>query len=54
MVMREAKTRSANAERLMVPGKVRGASMGFAEPHGHVGRQHRRCGLGRATAVLTR
>jgi hypothetical protein len=38
MVMRGAKP----VER-MPPAKLLGASMGFAEPHGHVGRQQRRC-----------
>jgi hypothetical protein len=40
MVMREAKPvqRMPEAKRL-------GASKGFAEPHGHVGRQPRRCAV---------
>jgi len=38
MVMREAKS-----VQRMPEAKLLGASMDFAEPHGHDGRQHRRC-----------
>jgi len=37
MVMREAQTVQRTPE-----AKLLGASMGCAEPHGHVGRQYRR------------
>ena len=37
--MRREQVKAAEAKRDM------GASMGFAEPHGHVGRQHRRCAV---------
>jgi hypothetical protein len=40
MVMREAKS-----VQRMPKAKLLGASMDFAEPHGHVGRQHRRCAI---------
>jgi hypothetical protein len=35
--------RAAQPVQRMPEAKLRGASMGCAEPHGHAGRQHRRC-----------
>jgi hypothetical protein len=46
MIMREAKP-----VQRMPEAKLLGASKGLGEPHGHVGRQHRRCG-GHASAEV--
>jgi hypothetical protein len=49
MVMRAAKPVQRIPE-----AKLLGAAMGFAEPHGHVGRQHRRCDEDHTTDVVAR